>query len=423
MIKAIIVLLIGLLVITTLGSAATVSPMIPLYNCQTVNSPGNYILQNNITVGGPCFILNSNNINLDLNGHTISGNGNSEAILSNANRVNIRNGIIVNFSTGISLNGASFNIVENNIIERSDNEGMYVFLGSNNSIKNNKVIDGEYHGLSLENTLFNSVMGNVIKNSSDYDFHIAVNSSLYCNNFLLNNRGSNGHPIILINNATIISNSKLSELVLCNADNSKINGVSIDNSQFNNNGVLLIRTENAILKDITVTNSLRGISMRYGVNITILNSVFNNNRREGIRIWEGGANSIIRSIINGNNLAFELNNARNNTIHSNYVIGNRGGIDIEDDDDLGNNLFYNNFFNNTWNIMDIDGDGFNNWNTTLTPGINIVGGPFIGGNFWANYSGTGFSQTCADLNNDRICDQPYVLYNLVLNNTDYLALR
>lgn len=425
MIKAIIGLFLGLIVIISLGSAKTVPAMIPLYNCQIINAPGNYILQNNLATGGYCFILNANNIDLNLNGYTITKTGfsNQEAIISNANRVTIRNGVINNFGTGISLNGASFNIIENNVITNTDEEGIYVFSGTNNSIRNNRIIDTQNYGIDLRNTLHNRIENNVIKNSTNYDFHITVNSTLYCDNFLSNNRGSNGHQIILVNNASIISNSKLSELVLCDADNSKINRVLIDNSGFNNNGILLIRTENSILKDVTVKHSSKGIFMIYGVNITILNSAFNNNRREGIIMWEGGLNSIIKSFINGNDLALELSNARNNTLHSNYFTGNSDGIDIEDDDDLGNNLFYNNFFNNTWNIIDIDGEGINNWNTTLTSGINIVGGPFIGGNFWANYSGTGFSQTCIDANNDRICDQPYLLENYYINNTDYLALR
>ena len=61
----------------------------------------------------------------------------------------------------------------------------------------------------------------------------------------------------------------------------------------------------------------------------------------------------------------------------------------------------------------------NNWNTTKTPGINIIGGPNLGGNFWAYPNGTGFSQTCTDADKDRICDTQYTLDS---NNIDYLPL-
>lgn len=44
---------------------------------------------------------------------------------------------------------------------------------------------------------------------------------------------------------------------------------------------------------------------------------------------------------------------------------------------------------------------------------------FLAGNFWANPEGTGFSQTCPDVNGDGICDKRYILD---ANNIDYLPL-
>ena len=59
------------------------------------------------------------------------------------------------------------------------------------------------------------------------------------------------------------------------------------------------------------------------------------------------------------------------------------------------------------------------WNITKQPGTNIIGGPYLGGNFWAYPNGTGFSQTCPDNDKDGICD---VRYTLDENNIDYLPL-
>jgi hypothetical protein len=55
----------------------------------------------------------------------------------------------------------------------------------------------------------------------------------------------------------------------------------------------------------------------------------------------------------------------------------------------------------------------------LTKGTNIVGGPYIGGNYWGSPDGTGYSDTCVDANNDGICDNPYTL---ATDNIDYLPL-
>lgn len=80
-------------------------------------------------------------------------------------------------------------------------------------------------------------------------------------------------------------------------------------------------------------------------------------------------------------------------------------------------LFYNNFLNNTNNIFIASGNC--SWNTTTTTATNIVGGNQIGGNFWALPNGTGFSQTCTNVNNDSFCDSSYALDG---SNTDFLPL-
>jgi PKD repeat protein len=88
-------------------------------------------------------------------------------------------------------------------------------------------------------------------------------------------------------------------------------------------------------------------------------------------------------------------------------------------------LIYNNYFNNTLNVRLAPGGG-NTWNNSLTPGTNIAGGPYIGGNFWAKPDGTGFSQTCIDSDGNGIGDVPYKVYedpnNIYEDEFDYLPL-
>ncbi len=47
-------------------------------------------------------------------------------------------------------------------------------------------------------------------------------------------------------------------------------------------------------------------------------------------------------------------------------------------------LIYNNYFDNTLNAKD---DTDNTWNVAKTAGGNIIGGAFLGGNFWSDYTG------------------------------------
>jgi hypothetical protein len=78
----------------------------------------------------------------------------------------------------------------------------------------------------------------------------------------------------------------------------------------------------------------------------------------------------------------------------------------------------NNNFNNTVNINCPEGAA-GILNTSKTAGKNIIGGPYLGGNYWATPSGKGFSQTHSDTNGDGFAEQPYKLDKYSI---DYLPL-
>ena len=80
---------------------------------------------------------------------------------------------------------------------------------------------------------------------------------------------------------------------------------------------------------------------------------------------------------------------------------------------------YNNYFNNTVNVKFGDFENTYTWNNSLTVGTNIIGGSYIGGNYWAKPDGTGFSQTAIDANGDGIADSAYAISE---KNYDYLPL-
>ncbi len=83
------------------------------------------------------------------------------------------------------------------------------------------------------------------------------------------------------------------------------------------------------------------------------------------------------------------------------------------------NIVTNNEFNNPVNALFGGTVGSNAWSSAKTAGDNIVGGPYLGGNYWAEPDGTGWSQTVADANSDGIGDGAY---SLATGNTDFLPL-
>ena len=114
---------------------------------------------------------------------------------------------------------------------------------------------------------------------------------------------------------------------------------------------------------------------------------------------------------------FLRDNCHENELSNNMVISSKeSGIDLRDE--ITDNLIYNNYFNNTLNVRADNSKG-NFWNTTKTERTNIVKGPYLGGNFWANPNGTGFSQNATDLDSNGIRDQPY---RVNASDLDYLPL-
>jgi parallel beta-helix repeat protein len=104
-------------------------------------------------------------------------------------------------------------------------------------------------------------------------------------------------------------------------------------------------------------------------------------------------------------------NASNNTITNNQVYGNCGeGIFLTQTSNQ--NRIYNNIF-----VDDALDYGENIWNVSKIQHVNIVNGPFISGNYWANYNGR-------DMNDDGIGDTktPYNSSGNIHVGGDYAPL-
>ena len=136
----------------------------------------------------------------------------------------------------------------------------------------------------------------------------------------------------------------------------------------------------------------------------------NGTSRAGIHLNGADHCNISDNTASGNWNGIYLKFSNDNILLNNTASNNDGyGIELYDSSD---NLIYNNYWSNTNNAYD---DGSNRWNTTVTPvttGSNIIGGPFLGGNYWSDYTGD-------DTNGDGLGNMSY---NIDGSNFDYHPL-
>lgn len=154
-----------------------------------------------------------------------------------------------------------------------------------------------------------------------------------------------------------VEGSKKAQISLTDAKNCYINNNWVQNSEF---GILLNNSSDNTISDNNIT----------------LN-------QKGIRIENSDSNTI-----------------KDNIIAYNYVFG----ISVEGS---VTNIIYNNYLKNAGNVEDRLINADNLWQSPLVTRQNIIKGPYIGGNYWANLEGRGYSQTCMDENSNGICDSSY----------------
>jgi len=291
----------------------------------------------------------------------------------------------------------------NQVIDSSSNAGYVGVVNSTNITVKDLILSNNGQGVLMCYTN-NSRIENVTVSNNHQGIYLYSSS----NNTLSNNTASNNTDGIHLEGSG--SNTLTENTMSGNVYNFKVVG----------------QQPSDYIQDIDASNEVDGNPMCYWVNrqneqvphdagyvgilnstnITVRDLVLTNNREGVLFIYTN--NSRIENVTASNNdYGIYLSCSSNNTVTNNTLWNNDYGIYL---DPSSGNTIYNNYFNNTNNAYD---DGTNTWNTTNTTGPNIIGGPYLGGNYWSDYSGV-------DINGDGFGDTPYNITGGF--NKDYLPL-
>ncbi len=180
-------------------------------------------------------------------------------------------------------------------------------------------------------------------------------------------------------------------------------------------GIELYKSDGIEIRKNTITKNLDGIKVSHTNSSRIFENKIMNNT-VGIELTGSSMNQIQNNNItlNSDGIAIYGIQSSENIVCDNYIISNQVGIRIGDMSNK-NKIYNNNFDNLVLNAAVAIPYEENSWNGPKTQGTNIIGGQFLGGNYWSDYTGT-------DSDGDGIGDVPYSIRTSTHPNVDYLPL-
>lgn len=182
--------------------------------------------------------------------------------------------------------------------------------------------------------------------------------------------------------------------------------------------------KNVIIRNVKLSDWSAGVHFKE-VSSGQVNDIQASQCNSGIYLYDSDNNKVKGGYFTDDNFGISILRSKTNTIEDNLFDSNTYGVNIgAENNEIDSNTFTSNFSafliqsgtkDNTITNNYIRDDkpitiwsplGSNTWSEFLSQ-INIVGGPERGGNYWANPSGSGYSETCPDNDFDGFCDQPF----------------
>jgi hypothetical protein len=193
---------------------------VKIRECQTINASGSYVLTRNLQATGDCLLVNTNDVSIDLNGFTISGNGPGNGISdgeSERTNIAVRNGTVTGFGNrGVNLFHTTAAIVE--AVTARANGGTGIAAGFGSAVTGNSA---QANGAGIATWWGSTVAGNTALLNTEWGITAGVGSTVTGNTAQAN--GGDGIQVFCPSN--VIGNTAMENEV-----NVNLSGTGCNNS-------------------------------------------------------------------------------------------------------------------------------------------------------------------------------------------------
>ncbi|PWR75898.1 NosD domain-containing protein [Methanospirillum stamsii] len=315
---------------------------------------------------------------------------------------------------------------EGDLIGKTDNPAMVLAVNSRNLTVRDVSTGSNVAGIFLVNST-----GSHVSHATDSG-SITGSVALRSNNCSISDlivSANKGYGVTLFETSNItfnrldVSGSSNTGILVQVSRDTRINNSSVGNfnpetHEDDASGIEISESHGIVINDSEFSNGpYYGVFVANCKNVSVQNTKIMGNKESGVYFIQDSFVSVDNSdILDNEDCGISMDFISNFTLNRNFVTGNKKSgvmfLDVKD------GIIADNLFNNSENVIFVYEKTPLVWNTTLTQGENIAGGPYLGGNFWANLNGSGFSQTHAD-RGDGICNASY---RIATENMDYLPL-